>query len=128
MLVWLAGWLVALLPCVADKRPTCIARRFAEPPVVDGDLREWLDDTPASGAPANVPPPLTINRRDQVVVQHPDGSAEQGEGAVGGWRGPNDLSASFYVGFDDRYLYLAGHVKDDGIAYDDSTWWEGDAI
>jgi hypothetical protein len=67
---------------------TITAAYFSSPPTIDGDLGEW------SG--------FTDYDADQTV---PSGGEN--------WSGASDLSASFYVGWDANYLYLAVSRRDD---------------
>jgi len=65
--------------------------RLAAPPGLDGRTDEW----PRTGRP--------LNHASQVV---------QGRRS---WRGPNDVSGSFYVGTHGERLYLAATVHDDHV-------------
>jgi hypothetical protein len=80
---------VSLTPALRP-RPIApvIARYLSNPPTLDGDWSEWKDKT--DEYPAN------------IVVW---GSKK--------WDGPEDLSSSFHVGWDDKFLYLAIKVRDD---------------
>ncbi len=65
-----------------------VARYLSSPPRIDGDWSEWKDVT--NEYPAN----FVVWGRNH-------------------WTGPEDLSASFHLGWDDKYLYLAIKVRDD---------------
>lgn len=66
--------------------PTWRVARIAPPPTIDGRLDEWSTE------------PLAV---DAVVF------------GQNFWRGPEDLSARAYAGWDDQALYLAVQVTDD---------------
>lgn len=60
---------------------------FASPPTIDGDLSDWTS---------------TGYTADEALPY-----------ASGGWSGPADLSATYYVGWDNAYLYLGVKRIDD---------------
>jgi len=82
------------VPVRLEAVPHCILTGtvawVATPPTVDGDIREWAADG------ANL-----INHPTQVVLGSED------------WKGPEDLSASFFAAGDRTNLYLAMAVLDD---------------
>ncbi len=48
----------------------------------------------------------------------------------GAWRGPEDLSATFWLSYDAAHLYVAGSVRDDQLVRQrkSSYWHQGDAV
>ena len=78
------------LPVSTDVRPhgaPVLASYLSAPPTLDGDLSDW------AGSPYLA---------DKVLAY-----------ASGGWTGPSDLSASYYVGWDTAALYLGVQRTDD---------------
>jgi LCP family protein required for cell wall assembly len=73
-------------PPVAEAEIVHAARIVGTPPTVGGDISEWT----ALVYPVNQP---SFGRQN--------------------WTGPDDLSVSWNTAWDDKYLYLAGKVKDD---------------
>lgn len=57
-------------------------------PTIDGDLKEWTDAVP-----------IGIGQREQMRDKN--------------WAGPNDLSATSYVKWDEQFFYFACDVTDD---------------
>lgn len=82
--------LVTAASATEDSRPTYTAYRLASPPTIDGDLSDWPDLEP-----------LFIGRESDV--------------ASGDWSGPDDLSASIRIAWDDAAVYFAIHVRDDEV-------------
>jgi hypothetical protein len=76
-----------------------IATKAKAAVVVDGDLSEWSEGVP-----------IVLNRKDQVT--YADMKAED----LGGWKGPDDLSAVGYVMWEEANLYFACKVTDDKYA------------
>jgi len=78
--------------------------RTDRPPVIDGDLEDW-------------------NRTAPIVL-------DREEYARGDWRGPEDLSASFYTMWDDEYFYIAAQVRDDRFRqpFTGAGVWMGDSV
>ncbi len=87
------------------------ARPLDTPIVVDGQLDEW------TGRPFEI----RIDHRDQVW-RGIDGNRESH------WSGPEDASLELTFAFDSVSLYIAGRVRDDDLVYNESRWWQGDAI
>ncbi len=85
-------------------RPLVIASRLTSAPTLDAVFHDW--------------PPLPPYRAERVVY-----GAEQ-------WRGPQDLSADFLVGWDPQALYLALWVTDDVYAQNAAGYqlYQGDEI
>jgi hypothetical protein len=87
--------------------------RIARAPEIDGDLRDWwpVHQSVRIAEPRNV---ATI----------------QGDGHMAILRGRDDLSATLYLAYDDRFLYLALDVEDSSlIPYDsESDEWKGDCL
>jgi hypothetical protein len=76
---------------------------------VDGNLSEWKDTKP-----------LILNSKGDVFL------AKDREK----WKGPDDLSAKIYLGWDNEHIYIAAEVKDDKHCnlQPANTLWDGDAI
>ncbi len=73
-----------------SERPASVAHRLPQGIVLDGKLDEWnLDD------------PIVIKDPSQIVRD------------INMWQGPEDLSATVYVGWDEEYLYLAVDLWED---------------
>ena len=70
-------------------QPTAEAHKMTEFNL-DGKLDEWNTDSP-----------LVLNDATQVVRD------------LVFWNGPDDLSATFYVGWDEEYFYLAADITED---------------
>ena len=94
---WTALLLAALLSLSAvslgaaeSARPAATAHRLAQPLALDGRLEEW-----------NLEDPIVIREPEQVVR------------ADNVWGGPEDLSASVYVAWDEECLYLAMDLWED---------------
>ncbi len=71
---------------LTDAEVVHAARVLEPPPRIDGDLQEW------------------------TFLVYPVKEPTLG---AGNWRGPEDLSASWNIAWDDRYLYVALRVIDD---------------
>lgn len=69
-------------------RSQVIARYLNTPPTLDGDWAEWKD----------------------LTIEYPAGSVVYGKA---NWANDDDLEASFHIGWDNTYLYLAVKVRDD---------------
>ena len=65
---------------------------------IDGRLDEWENAKPYG---------VTIDRLDYLVA----GNASE-------WLGPQDISGTFYVMYDDEYLYVAAEIIDDELYVD----------
>jgi len=87
--------------------------RLPRAPEIDGDLRDvWpLHQSIALDRPRNVRP-------------------VQGHQRIGVLRGKEDLSATLYLGYDDRYFYFALDVDDSSLVPYDSEKeeWKGDCL
>jgi hypothetical protein len=66
------------------------------PIVIDGDISEW-----------EAVPSFVMNQSKFFFVGQDMSSAK--------WRGPDDLSATFKITWDERYIYLAVQVRDDRV-------------
>lgn len=57
-------------------------------------------------------------------------SASQCTVGAAKWQGPADASGRFGIAYDDRYLYLAGEVRDDRLVNDQAgiLMWNGDCV
>ena len=76
-------------------RPAIVAHK-ANGIVIDGDLSDWNRDSPA-----------VVDQREQVVRDLlTSGGADY-------WGGPIDLSAIFYLAWDEEYVYFAADVTED---------------
>jgi hypothetical protein len=92
--------------------------RLATPPALDGSLAGW----PAA-ARLTLPgrlveyQPLSAAERERFTRPEP-------------WKGPEDLSAELYAGWDDQHLYLAVAVRDDvhDVIDEPNRAWQGDSI
>jgi|LSQX01.1.fsa_nt_gb hypothetical protein len=76
---------------------------------IDGDISEWK----------GIEPIVFHNKKDVFPVKERDK-----------WKGPDDLSAKIYLGWDDKNMYIAAEVKDDKHFNLQSAknLWDGDAI
>ncbi len=72
----------------ARTRVQVIANYLSTPPTLDGDWSEWKD----------------------ITKEYPANSLVYG---ASNWTNQDDLSASFHVGWDNNYLYIAVKVHDD---------------
>ena len=74
-------------------------------PKVDADLSDWAGVVP-----------VCLYRREQAVYE--------------GWRGAKDLSAQFWVAWDEKRFYFAAQVWDDVFhqPHDGAEVWRGDSI
>ncbi|HOM83160.1 MAG TPA: DUF6259 domain-containing protein [Armatimonadota bacterium] len=90
---------------VAPVRPAATARRFAQPPTLDGDLSEWQGVEP-------------------IAV------SAQAQSKVNGWKGTTDLAGKVRVAWDAKNLYVAAEVTDDHFdqSYREKEIWRGDCI
>ncbi len=78
--------------------------RFAPPPQIDGDTREW--------------PKTGVVRLDNQTTSHREGSD---------WNPPpSDLTVEIRVGWDATNLYIAADIVDNKLVGDDSTRMWGD--
>ena len=99
---------------VEQHRITYAAPRFPHPPRIDGRMAEdW--------------------RRDRAAVLDRPRSIEPMQSRLPPqrfWFGPNDLSATLYLGWDDQNLYLAVDVNDDVQTTHefDAPLWKGDCL
>lgn len=78
-----------------------IAWRISDPPVIDGDLSEWIKDNP-------------------VFI----GSEEQLNSNPEYWSGLYDNSGTLYLAWDPENLYLAGEIFDDSPF----VWFMGNGL
>jgi cellulose/xylan binding protein with CBM9 domain len=115
---WLIVGIIALLSvsgALADPaathpatgEPLVIDCLWGTPVAIDGDLSDW-------NLAAMTPAVLDI--QEQVYT--------------GTWTGPEDLSAEFYMLWDDTNIYMAVVVKDDVLSMDktDGDIWNADAV
>ncbi|MBT7861195.1 MAG: hypothetical protein HN712_12815 [Gemmatimonadetes bacterium] len=94
------------------------------PPVIDADLSEWRQLAYTGG-------PWDIERLSQMSWYNPERNRltiHTGESA-----GEIDLQASYYVAWDDEYLYLGAEVLDNindviDPAHEDKRWYFKDCI
>lgn len=92
--------------------PVLRARRFQRPPRIDGELSDgWAEENR-----------LDLDGRD-ALVELPAGAARP-------WSGPEDLSARFYAGWDETFLYFALDVADQkGVLFDQEKGFSrGDSL
>lgn len=83
-------------------------KKFKTPPSIDGALKDWKGVVP-----------IHIDKIDNIVVR-----------AVHPWRGPQDLSADLYLGYDNTNLYLALETVDEFFQnknFNDGIW-RGDCL
>jgi outer membrane protein assembly factor BamB len=113
--VRLHGQAAAVRQAAAERSaPTFEAPLFTRPPDVDGRLTEdWRAD-----------------RAAVLDAPHHVERVQPGEPAAWFWRGPNDLSATLYLGWDAERLYIAVDVRDDvQTTHDfDARQWKGDCL
>ncbi len=89
-------------------KPDMVALRAEKPITIDGDLVDWQGASP-----------IVLDKHELVSPPDP-----------GFWKGPEDLSATGYIKYDDQYLYFACAVKDDMQTNDEpaGTIWAKDSI
>ena len=89
----------------ADSKPLYAAPKIS--PTLDGDLSDWAKTTPVTLPLSGKAPERYAN-----------------------WQGKKDLSAQFYLGWDERNLYFAAAVTDDVFhqPFAGENIWEGDCI
>ena len=98
--------------------PTCEITRFIVPPEIDGDISD----------PWNFKGAISLD--SPVSVSRIQGRTSVSEQKRKFWRGPVDLSAKVYLGWDDKHLHLLVDVNDDvaqSFASDTHTW-QGDGL
>jgi Carbohydrate family 9 binding domain-like len=95
--VWI---LLSVTPTANSSSPyswaTYYAQKRTRPVTVDGDLSEWND---VSG--------LTMDQEKFFFLGQGMSSSK--------WKGPKDLSATFKLLWDERFIYVAVHVVDDHV-------------
>lgn len=77
-------------PALAEEQPSVTAYKANAPLVIDGSLNDW-----------NLSSPIVIDQEAQVIRD------------VSLWRGPEDLSCTVYVMWDEDNFYLAVDVNED---------------
>ena len=82
--------------------------RLASPIAVDGSLDDWPEGLRRA--------PLAVRYREQVALER----VSHKPGWKAGWTGPRDVSAGFYLGWDDEALYIAEVRRDDKLQFMDS--------
>lgn len=101
----------------------CIPR-LSSPPVIDGDLSEWKTRAFASGE-------WTMDRLRQMPWYDPERNRltlHQGESPL-----EEDLQATYYLAWDQEYLYLGAEVRDNvndvvDPAHEDKRWYYKDCV
>jgi len=85
-----------------------IALRTNTPPTIDGDLSDWA---------------LAWSTAEGVYL-------DEWEELGGTSKGPNDISLTFYILWDDDNLYFAAEVKDDDQLHENTgeSIWNGDSF
>ena len=96
IVIWLCFLGGAVCDPVPHSKRTYSAPKRTRPIVIDGDLSEWRDV-----------PGYTMDSRKFLFVGQ-GMSARQ-------WLGPQDLSATFKVQWDEHYIYIAVEVEDDHV-------------
>jgi hypothetical protein len=93
---------------VTEVKPDLTAVKTTKPVTIDGDLRDWDNVIP-----------IVSDKHEQVTPPDP-----------GFWDGPEDLSFSAQIMYDDSYLYFACKVTDDTHKNDEipGKIWAGDSI
>lgn len=86
----LAAVLVAAMSWGVAAQEVAIAWRTSEPPVIDGDLSDWIKENPVY-----LGEETQLNKHQEY------------------WSGPYDGSGTFYLMWDEEHLYLAGEIVDD---------------
>ena len=79
------------------------------PSAIDGKLNDWQ---------LNYLTPAILDTEEQIFS------------GVGSWDGPDDVSGTFYIMWDDKKIYMGVVVKDDTLSMnkDGATIWNADAI
>ena len=111
-LLALAMALCMMLGVAMAEQPTATAHKAAGI-VIDGDLSDW-----------NLADPIVIDGGEVLTLDaasaaaYNNGDAEYNVQLVRDehfWNGPDDLSAKFYVAWDEENLYIAAEVTEDSV-------------
>ncbi len=105
--------MVAREQSIERQTPVLTLRRVPRPAEIDGELTDWWQES--EGIPLRSPTFLT---------------PMQGVGTASRWMGAEDLSATMYLGWDERYFYLTLDVSDNILRpYDgEADSWIGDCL
>ncbi|MBI4583658.1 MAG: PQQ-binding-like beta-propeller repeat protein [Planctomycetes bacterium] len=97
-----------------DSQPQIICRKLRAPPLVDGELNESWNCS------------HKVPLRDLLCVNNIPAPGQE----MDIWKGEEDLSATLYTGWDERYFYFALDVEDNRIfPYEkEATVWKGDCL
>ena len=97
-----------------EERVAIRARKFRSPPSIDGDLSD----------------PWSYTRRIEMRTMRSIGLIPAPGQSPDVWSGEEDLSATLYTGWDDRYFYFALDVDDSQIYpfNKDADVWRGDCL
>lgn len=82
--------------------------RLPSPVTVDGKTDDWPESIRRA--------PLVVRQREQMAVER----VSYKPGWKAGWTGPRDVSAGYYVGWDNTALYIAEVRRDDKLLFMDS--------
>ena len=121
----LAGVLLAATRMVGWTEETAIqVPRLAQPAVIDGDLSDWKDLAFTDGA-------WSIERLSQTSWYDPD----RNRLTLHGDESPldDDLLGTYYVAWDEEYLYLGAEVQDnvndvEDPEHEDKRWYYKDCV
>lgn len=111
-LLALAMALCMMLGVAMAEQPTATAHKAAGI-VIDGDLSDW-----------NLADPIVIDGGEVLVMDeatadlYNNGDTEYNLQLVRDehfWNGPDDLSAKFYVAWDEENIYIAAEVNEDSV-------------
>jgi len=122
--------LMAIREMARERRAaTYEAPFFRTPPKIDGRLHEdWRRDRAAMlDRPRHIERVQSTRSTGILPVKR---HGQDGRATKRFWHGPNDLSATVYLAWDTRNLYLAVDVRDDVRAVHDFVGreWRGDCI
>ena len=123
--VFLAALLLASTRIVGwTEEGTIVVPRLSQPAVIDGDLSEWKDVAFTDGA-------WDIDRLSHTSWYDPERNRltiHEGEPLL-----EDDLQGTYYVAWDQEYLYLGAEVRDnindvDDPAHEDKRWYYKDCV